>query len=157
MDVRAHPPDSCIFCAIVAGRAPADVVYEDEHTLAFMDINPATPGHVLVVPKNHAQDIFDVSEEDALHVMRVVQRVARGVDRALRPDGMNLFQANRRAAFQSVFHFHVHVIPRWRGDGIAPPWKHRSGEPEALREAAEKIREAMARVEDGTLQSTGRA
>jgi len=134
---------SCIFCAIVAGHAPAEVVYEDEHTLAFMDINPAIQGHVLVVPKKHARDIFDIAEKEAQHVMRAAVRVARAVDQALHPDGVNLIQANRRAAFQSVFHFHVHVIPRWWDDGIAPPWKHARGEPEALREAAERIRGAM--------------
>jgi len=143
MDTDNQSPDTCIFCAIVAGRAPAEVVYEDEHTLAFLDINPATPGHVLVVSKTHARDIFDITEEAAQHVMRAVVRVARAVDEALHPDGVNLIQANRRAAFQSVFHFHVHVIPRWWDDGIAPPWKHKQGDPRRLRETAETIRGAM--------------
>jgi histidine triad (HIT) family protein len=143
MDASAHSPDSCIFCAIVSGRAPADVVYEDEHTLAFMDINPAVRGHVLVVPKNHARDIFAISDEDAQNVMRTVLRIARAQENALYPDGVNLIQANRRAAFQSVFHFHVHVIPRWWDDGIAPPWKRRSGDPAVLRETAATIRQAL--------------
>jgi histidine triad (HIT) family protein len=136
-------PDSCVFCAIVAGRAPAIVVYEDEHTLAFMDINPATRGHVLVIPKRHARDLLDVDEEDLMHVMRTVRRVARAVDNALQPDGVNLIQANRRAAFQSVYHFHVHVIPRWFGDGIAPPWRHAPGDPEVLQEIGARIRTAL--------------
>ena len=146
MDSRSPPnaSDSCVFCAIVAGRAPATVVYEDEHTLAFMDINPATRGHVLVVPKRHARDILDVREEDALHVMRTVLRVARAVEQALQPDGLNLIQANRRAAFQSVYHYHVHIIPRWWGDGIAPPWRHAPGDPDELCEVGERIKDVMA-------------
>ncbi len=140
---NSSSPDSCIFCSIIAGRAPAIVVYQDEHTLAFMDINPATSGHVLVVPRRHARDIFDVSEEDAQHVMRTIVRVARAIDRALEPDGVNLIQASRRAAFQSVYHFHMHIVPRWFGDGIAPPWRHVPGDPKALRETGARIRREL--------------
>ena len=136
--------NSCTFCAIIAGQAPATVVYEDEHTLAFMDINPANRGHVLVVPKKHARDIFDVGEEEALHVMRTVVRVARAIDKALQPDGVNLIQANRRAAFQSVYHFHMHIIPRWWNDGLVPIWRHLREEPEVLEEIGARIREEMA-------------
>jgi histidine triad (HIT) family protein len=140
---RDPSPDSCIFCAIAAGQAPAIVVYEDEYTMAFMDINPATRGHVLVIPKRHARDLLDVSEEDLQHVMRTVQCMARAVDQALQPDGVNLIQANRIAAFQSVYHFHVHVIPRWFGDGIAPPWRHAPGDPQVLRELGARIKTAL--------------
>jgi histidine triad (HIT) family protein len=145
MDSDAAVPVSnhCIFCAIATGQAPAIVLYEDEHTVAFMDINPATRGHVLVIPKRHARDLLDVSEEDLQHVMRTVQCMARAVDQALQPDGVNLIQANRIAAFQSVYHFHVHVIPRWFGDGIAPPWRHAPGDPQALRELGAKIQQAL--------------
>ena len=142
-ETRDPRPDSCIFCAIAAGKAPAIVVHQDEHTLAFMDINPATRGHVLVIPRRHARDLLDVSEEDLLHVMRTVQRVASAVDRTLRPDGVNLIQANRIAAFQSVYHFHVHIIPRWIGDGIAPPWRHAPGDPQILQELGAGIRQAL--------------
>ena len=133
-------PDSCIFCAIIAGQAPSVVVHEDEHTLAIMDINPATRGHVLVLPKRHARDIFEIPEEDAQHVMHTVLLVARAVDKALQPDGVNLIQANRKAAFQSVFHFHIHVIPRWWDDGLVPPWRHRREETAVLQELAGRIR-----------------
>ena len=143
-------PDSCIFCAIITGQSPATVIYEDEHTLAFMDINPATRGHVLVVPKKHARDLLDVSEEDALHVMRTVLRVARAVDKALQPDGVNLIQANRRAAFQSVYHFHMHIIPRWWDDGLVPIWRHQREDPEVLREIGHRIREAMGQLDKMT-------
>jgi histidine triad (HIT) family protein len=136
-------PDFCIFCAIANGQAPAEVVYEDEHTVAFMDINPATKGHVLVVPKAHSRDLFDVSEEDVQHVMRSVLRVARAIEVALKPDGLNLMHATRRAAFQSVYHFHVHVIPRWRDDGIRPLWRHAAGDPDELREVGSRIRQAV--------------
>ncbi len=135
--------DQCIFCAIAARQAPAIVIYEDEYTMAFMDINPATRGHVLVIPRAHARDLLDVSEDDLLHVMRTVQRIARAVDQTLQPDGINLIQANRIAAFQSVYHFHVHVIPRWIGDGIAPPWRHAPGDPEVLQELGAKIRQVL--------------
>jgi len=136
-------PDTCIFCAIANGQAPAEVVYEDAHTMAFMDINPATKGHVLVVPKRHSRDLFDVSEEDALHVTRTVLRVARAMEAALKPDGVNLMHATRRAAFQSVYHYHVHVIPRWWDDGITPLWRHAPGDPDELREVGARIREAL--------------
>ncbi|MGQ9492575.1 MAG: HIT family protein [Anaerolineae bacterium] len=141
-----HSPDFCIFCAIASGQAPAVVVYEDEHTMAFMDINPATRGHALVIPKKHARDLLDVSEEDALRVMHTVVRVARAIDKALQPDGINLIQANRRAAFQSVYHFHMHVIPRWWDDGLVPIWRHQREDPEVLREVGARIREALSTV-----------
>ena len=151
MDSRSPTttPDSCIFCAIADGRAPAEVVYEDEHTVAFMDINPAAKGHVLVIPKRHARDLFDVSEEDVQHVMRAVLRVARAIEKALRPDGLNLMHATRRAAFQSVYHFHVHVIPRWWNDGIRPLWRHAAGDPDELRAVGARIREAAEALADG--------
>jgi histidine triad (HIT) family protein len=136
--------DSCVFCRIVGGQAPAAVVYEDEATLAFLDINPANRGHVLVIPKRHARDIFDVGDDDACHVMRTVRRIAQAIDQSLQPDGVNLIQANRRAAFQSVFHFHVHVIPRWWQDGLVPIWRHKPEDPQVLQDVAARIRAAMA-------------
>ena len=148
MDTAPHPdhPDACVFCAIVAGKAPAVVVYQDEHTLAFMDINPATRGHVLVIPKLHANDLLDVPEADLIHVMQTVQRVAKAVDSALTPDGINLIQANRHAAFQSAYHFHVHIIPRWWDDGLVPIWRHMREKPEVLRDVGERIGEAIEAV-----------
>jgi histidine triad (HIT) family protein len=114
-------PD-CVFCAIAEGREPCASVEEDERTLAFMDRAPANPGHVLVIPKRHSQDMWDVPEGDALAVMATALRVAQRIQIALDADGLNLLQATRAAAFQDVFHFHVHVIPRYRGDAIVPPW-----------------------------------
>jgi len=111
--------------------------------MAFMDINPATKGHVLVVPKRHSRDLFDVGEEDALHVMCTVLRVAQGIEASLKPDGVNLMHATRRAAFQSVYHYHVHVIPRWWDDGITPLWRHAPGDLDELREVGARIRSAL--------------
>ena len=144
MDHQETPTrQHCIFCDIVAGKAPCVRVYEDEHTLAFMDINPATRGHVLVIPKRHAQDLLDVSPEDLQHVMRTVQRLAPAMDQALRPDGINLIQANRRAAFQSVFHFHIHIVPRWWNDGLRPPWAPRRGDRTEIEAVGALIRQTV--------------
>lgn len=111
----------CIFCAIESGLAPSHPVYEDEHTVAFMDINPAVEGHVLVIPRRHAADLFELREDEAGPYMTAVLRVAHNVRKALQPDGMNLFQSSGTAAWQSVFHLHVHVLPRRHGDQIAMP------------------------------------
>jgi histidine triad (HIT) family protein len=113
----------CIFCRIVAGDAPAFVVAEDDRTVAFLDRGQATEGHTLVVPRSHAADIWSISDIDACAVMAMAKRVAHLLDERLSPDGLNLTQSNRSAAWQDVFHFHVHVIPRWEGDGLVPPWR----------------------------------
>ena len=130
----------CVFCSIRQGTAPAEVVYEDEATIAFMDINPASQGHVLVVPRRHTRDLFDIEESDACDVMRAAVKVARAVKGALRADGVNLFHASGRAAFQSVFHFHIHVIPRWESDGLRAPWRSVPGDLEDIRSAGACIR-----------------
>jgi|SRR5665213_1483969 len=113
----------CIFCRIVAGDAPAYVVAEDDRTLAFLDRGQATEGHTLVVPRVHASDIWDISEEEFAAVLVMAKRVAQLLERQLAPDGLNLTQSNRSAGWQDVFHFHVHLIPRWSGDGLVPPWR----------------------------------
>lgn len=133
----------CVFCAIIAGTAPAAVIYEDERTLAFMDINPVSRGHVLVVTKDHYRNLYDIDSEAAASVMRTTVCVARAVRTALQPDGMNLFQSNERAAFQSVFHFHVHIIPRWIGDELRLPPRVQRTEFSVLQETAARIREHL--------------
>jgi len=110
-------PD-CIFCKIVAGTLPAFKLHEDEHTLAFMDINPISPGHCLIIPKTHFANIFDGTDAPLAAVMATTRRVAGAVRDALQPDGMNLFQANGPAAGQTVYHFHMHILPRTAGDGL---------------------------------------
>lgn len=135
----------CVFCDIIEGKSPADVVFEDKETLAFMDINPANPGHTLIIPKRHVRDIYGLDGETAAAVMRTTVRVARAVKMALQPDGMNLVQSNERAGGQDVFHFHVHIIPRWYGDGLRlarPPEVRRTM---AIKEAAARIRREMAK------------
>ena len=108
----------CIFCAIVAGDIPATTVYEDEHVFAFMDIAPANPGHTLVIPKQHYRNIYDMPVEVGSKIMQAAIPIANAIRTALNPDGLNLFQSNEAAGFQTVFHFHLHLIPRWEGDSV---------------------------------------
>ena len=113
----------CIFCRIIAGEIPSHKVYEDSETLAFLDINPAARGHTLIIPRQHASDLFDVTPDSACAVMRATQRVARIVRSVLQPDGINVLQNNGAASGQAVFHYHVHVIPRWDGDHALGLWR----------------------------------
>jgi histidine triad (HIT) family protein len=113
----------CIFCSIVEGTAPSWRVYDDEVAVAFLDIGQATPGHTLVVPKQHASDIWSVTEDDAAAVMRSVYRVAAQLRDTLQPLGLNVTQSNGAAAWQEVFHYHVHLVPRYGNDGLMPPWR----------------------------------
>jgi histidine triad (HIT) family protein len=134
--------DDCIFCAIVEGRAPSETVYEDDATMAFMDINPVADGHVLVVPKRHAADMWDISEEDARACMATALRVAGTIEQALQPDGLNVFQATRPAGWQTVPHFHLHVLPRHFDDPLEPPWDPTNppGDRAKIGEVAAKLR-----------------
>jgi histidine triad (HIT) family protein len=115
--------DGCVFCGIVSGDLPSRTVMESDRAVAFLDINPATEGHTLVVPRAHAEDIWDLRDEDGDAVWALARSVARRLRDALEPEGMTLFQANRAAGWQDVFHFHVHLVPRWEGDGLTKPWR----------------------------------
>jgi len=115
--------DACVFCSIVAGRAPAHRLLEDEHTMSFLNIAPATLGHALVVPRRHAEGLWDLEDEEHAQVARAAGRVARLLRDALNPAGMNLMHATGTAAWQSVFHFHVHVVPRYRADELQLMWR----------------------------------
>lgn len=129
----------CIFCKIVAGTIPAERVYEDEHTLAFLDAAPVNPGHTLVVPKKHAADVFEIQEDDWKAIMHAARTVAHMLEKALDAHGVNITTNNRPAAGQVVFHSHVHVIPRFEGDGF----EHWKGTPSTAGDAlaiANKIR-----------------
>ena|SRR5438270_12899338 len=132
-------PD-CIFCKIVAGRMPCFKLLEEDKTLAIMDIYPANDGHCLVLAKEHYPTLFDISDEAFAAVARSVSRVARAVNQALSPVGMNLVQANGPGAQQSVQHFHVHVLPRKRGDDLKLNWGAKPADPETIAALAEKIR-----------------
>lgn len=114
--------DDCVFCKIIAGDIPCFKVYEDEHTLAFMDINPANRGHALAIPRKHEPDLMDSTDETLAVTIAAARRVARAVQAAVEPDGINLVQANGPGAAQSVFHLHLHVIPRFEGDDLKLNW-----------------------------------
>lgn len=130
----------CIFCAIASRQAPARIVHEDERTLAFMDLFPLTRGHALVIPKVHCDSLLDADPEDAAAVMRTAQRVAQAAMRAFEPDGLNLLQTNGAAAMQTVFHLHVHVLPRYVGDGFHLEFTRARGSEDALDEAAAQLK-----------------
>lgn len=130
----------CVFCRIVAGAAPATVVAEDERTLSFMDINPGTRGHALVIPKAHVADLYAIDPDDLAACAAAAQRLALRARDGLGAAGVNLLNACRPAAWQTVFHFHLHVVPRYRGDGLVLPWQPRPGDPAVIAEAAEGLR-----------------
>lgn len=118
----------CLFCRIVTGELPSTRVYEDERVVAIMDIFPATRGHTLVIPRAHAADLRDVAGEDLAAAAEAAQLLARRAFERLGADGVTVMQANAAAAWQTVFHYHVHVIPRYDGDPLVPPWTS-DGEP----------------------------
>jgi histidine triad (HIT) family protein len=130
----------CLFCGIVSGDVPAQVVDSDDHTIAFMDINPATRGHSLVVPRAHTADLIEISDEDLERTMVAARRLARRIDEALEPDGFNLLNSCRPAGWQTVFHFHVHVIPRYDDDPLKLPWIPRGAEADEIERIAERVR-----------------
>jgi len=130
----------CVFCKIRDGEIPSLKVFEDDRTLAFMDINPLNSGHCLVITRSHAATIYEADAQDLQAVMVTAQRVALAIRDGLKPDGLNLVQANGAAAFQSVPHFHVHLIPRWNNDGKGFDWKLIPGNREHIMKAGERIR-----------------
>jgi histidine triad (HIT) family protein len=132
--------DDCIFCAIASGDGPAEVVQEDEHTVAFMDLNPWTRGHALVIPRKHAKNLYEIGEDDLAHTMSAAKRLAIRMRDTLGCDGINLINSTEPAAWQTVFHFHVHVIPRYVGDGLVLPWKPTPADPAELAAAAAALR-----------------
>jgi histidine triad (HIT) family protein len=132
--------DDCLFCGIVAGDVPGQIVDSDEHTVAFMDINPATRGHALVVPRNHSTDLMDVSDEDLNHTMLAAQRLAQRMREVLEPDGFNILNSCGAAAWQTIFHFHVHVIPRYEDDPLKLPWVPGPGDADEIAAVADQLR-----------------
>ena len=134
--------EDCLFCGIVAGDVPGQVVDSDEHTVAFMDINPATRGHALVVPRRHSADLMEVSDEDLTYTMLAARRLARRIREALQPDGFNILNSCGAAAWQTVYHFHVHVIPRYVDDPLRLPWVPGPGDPDEIAAVAEQLRGA---------------
>jgi histidine triad (HIT) family protein len=133
----------CVFCKIRDGAIPSVKIHEDERTLCFMDIHPLNRGHCLVMTKRHAPTIWEADDRDLSAAMGTAKRVALALRAALEPDGLNLLQANGPGAFQSVPHFHLHLIPRWNGDGKGFDWPPVPGDREAIMKAGDAIRAAL--------------
>jgi histidine triad (HIT) family protein len=135
--------DTCVFCKIRDGQIPAMRVFEDKRTLCIMDINPISPGHCLVLPKTHAPTIFDADAADLQAAIATAKRVALALKETLEPEGLNILQANGPAAFQSVPHFHLHLIPRWMRDGKGFDWKLSPGNRAEIAKTGEQLRTAL--------------
>jgi histidine triad (HIT) family protein len=133
----------CVFCKIMAKQIPASIVHEDEHTLAFMDLGQVNPGHVLVALKAHAENVYALDDAQAGAVFRSVARVSRAIRAAFAPQGLSVYQANGKAAGQTVFHLHVHLVPRYDGDGMDLTWPVKNPPRDKLEEYAAKLRASL--------------
>jgi histidine triad (HIT) family protein len=134
----------CVFCKIRDGQIPSMKIYEDDATLAFMDINPLNAGHCLIVTRNHAATLWESDEADLQAAITAARKVALALRQAVKPDGLNMLQANGAAAFQSVPHFHLHLIPRWNNDGKGFDWTLVPGDRAQIIQIGERVREALA-------------
>ena len=132
--------EDCLFCGIVAGTVPSETVDSDERTVAFMDINPATPGHALVVPRAHSKDLMEIEPADLEASAVAAQRLARRMTEALDADGINVINACGSVAWQTVFHFHLHVVPRFEDDPLELPWVPKPGDADEITKVAAKLR-----------------
>jgi histidine triad (HIT) family protein len=132
--------EDCIFCKIVAGEIPAERVDEDEHTIAFMDLNPWTRGHALVIPREHSPNLYEIGDDDLAHTAAASKRLARRMKERLGCDGINLINSSEPAAWQTVFHFHVHVIPRYDDDPLELPTRPQEADPDELARIAQELR-----------------
>jgi histidine triad (HIT) family protein len=135
------PDPDCLFCKIVAGEVPATVIASDDRTVSFMDINPATRGHALVVPREHSADLHEIGDADLEAVVAAGRRLAGRARDALGADGVNLLNSCGRAAWQTVFHFHLHVIPRYDDDPLRLPWVPGPGDQDEIAQAAELLKD----------------
>ena len=131
--------DDCIFCAIARGEGPAEIVDQDEHTVAFMDINPWTRGHALLIPRTHARKPYEIDDEDLARTAVAAKRLALRMRERLRCDGVNLLNSCEPAAWQTVFHFHVHVIPRYDDDPLRLPGSPQGADQDELAEIAGEL------------------
>lgn len=138
-----HLIEDCVFCKILRGEIPSFKVFEDDKTLAFMDINPINDGHCLVIPKFHAENLYATPDDWFGPTMTTVRRVATAVDQVVQPDGINLLQANGPGAAQSVFHLHIHIVPRHLGHNPAMNWEVVPGDMDGIGKLAEKIAAAV--------------
>ena len=140
--VDTSPPGQCIFCRLVAGEIPSARVYEDDLVIAFMDIAQVNPGHVLIATKRHATNLFEITPEEAAAVMQTAQKMAEALRIACDPPGLTLLQANGKEGEQTVFHFHLHVLPRHANDGVGLNWPRKEPAPEVLQDYAQRLRTA---------------
>jgi histidine triad (HIT) family protein len=136
----AEADPNCIFCKVVAGEIPGEEIDSDERTVTVMDINPATRGHAVVITRTHAENLFEVEDDDLLAAMRATRRVATRMRETLAPAGFNILHNIGRAAWQSIFHFHVHVVPRYEDDPLQLPWIPEPADPAELARVADEIR-----------------
>jgi histidine triad (HIT) family protein len=135
--------DNCIFCKIATGEIPSYTVYEDDDFKAFMDISPASKGHTILIPKQHADNIFDLDETVASRLLPVASRIAKALKAELQCEGLNLLQNNGEIAGQTVFHFHMHLIPRYEGDKVVVKWVQDKYEGEPLEQLSERIKQHL--------------
>jgi len=134
------PDPDCIFCKIIAGEIPGTIIDSDERTVAFMDINPGTRGHALVIPRAHAKDLLEITTEDLQACAAMAQKVARRAKDVLEADGINLLNSCGSEAWQTVFHFHIHVIPRYADDPLQLPWVPGPGDMDEIKATGEKLK-----------------
>ena len=135
--------NNCIFCKIADGEIPSATIYEDEEFRAFLDLNPASRGHALIVPKEHFANLFEMDEEHLKKLIVLAQRIGKHMKEKLGCDGLNLVQNNGEAAGQTVFHFHLHLIPRYKDDGVQLAWTPHESEEAQLEEIRAAIRKAI--------------
>ena len=135
--------EDCVFCKIVNGDIPSNTIYENSEFKVIMDISPATKGHVLVLPKEHFKDIYDIDAETAGKLFQLAAAVARALKEVLHCDGLNIIQNNGEIAGQTVFHFHMHLIPRYEGDDVTVKWKEHSMDAEEMDQLRKDIRKAL--------------
>src|SRR5919108_5287631 len=132
--------EDCLFCGIVEGSIPSQTIDSDEHTVAFMDIAPATPGHALVVPRRHSSDLLEIEQEDLNATVLAAQRLARRMKQVLEADGVNVLNSCGAVAWQTVFHFHIHVVPRYEDDPLKLPWIPEEGDQDEIARYARVLR-----------------
>ena len=135
--------EDCIFCKIVEKKVACKLIYEDEDTMAFLDINPGAPGHTLVIPKKHYQTIFEMPDDEACKFFGTVKKISNAIDKVIQPDGVNLFQNNRSAAGQVINHIHFHIFPRFHGDAIDFKWRRIVLDSDDLDRMVEKIKKGV--------------
>ena len=144
LSVAHSSPDTCVFCRLVRGELPAAKVHEDDLTIAFMDIGQLNPGHTLVAVKRHAATLLDLTPEEAAASMQTARRIAIAIEKTFDPPGITVLQANGKEGEQTVFHFHLHVVPRHANDGVGLIWPRKNPSAEMLEQYAARLKSALA-------------